>query len=268
VLPKGNGPTTRDHAIAVAGAGDFASTLACRYLDRGSSWVTLDTIWRRFPAPLVVSPVTQRIDLRVTPRISIQAFAPLQTRDVRVSAHGTVQTTLARADSQNHAGERESSPDMAMRSPIEPRHLRHEEVASVEPLHPRREVMSVVQRLLERERRVDATTHRSGLREAADPALVLPFVAAQVPEPHHQQQPAVQVLRRPQPAPPLSENAPVPPPSTGEPLHLATRDQDRSLHAASPAQQPAPIDLADLTDRVVQAIDRRVVAQRERMGRW
>jgi hypothetical protein len=43
--------------------------------------------------------------------------------------------------------------------------------------------------------------------------------------------------------------------------------QSHRLNQPGPVQNPNGIDLNHLTDQVIQAIDRRLIAQRERVGR-
>jgi hypothetical protein len=77
----------------------------------------------------------------------------------------------------------------------------------------------------------------------------------------------LQVLANPRPVSSQAETAPIA--SVGRQVDAAAGDRDTGWPPAEGTHTPpsAPVDLADLTDRVVQAIDRRVLAQRERLGR-
>jgi hypothetical protein len=73
--------------------------------------------------------------------------------------------------------------------------------------------------------------------------------------------PVPRTVRQPIAAAPAGDH----PPATDEPA--AARRPARALTGQPNAYVPGPIDVNRLTDEVVRAIDRRIVAQRERLGR-
>lgn len=125
---------------------------------------------------------------------------------------------------------------------------------------------SFVHRLAAREIRVDsaaAADVATALIKAVSP---VPLAAASPASPAVSwvtAQPVARVLRRAA-VTPASESAATPPANSA---HATRAEARRENTWQSSPQAPGPVDLNHLTEQVVQAIDRRMIAHRERRGR-
>ena len=115
----------------------------------------------------------------------------------------------------------------------------------------------LVHSLSARGTRIDAVTAQgsptvSGLNKASSPGMRADLPLAR---------PVSRVVRRPVAEPAITDRA-----LTAETLMMLPGQRPVVVSRTNPPA-PAPIDVNRLTDQVIQAIDRRIVAQRERLGR-
>lgn len=114
----------------------------------------------------------------------------------------------------------------------------------------------IMRRLVERGERVPSLAVPGARQQSAAPELARPAVEVTPsarPVPMTVQRPAPASAAPPQPAPVSTPDAPGAPHRPPTPFPQA--------------EAPPPIDIDRLTDQVVRAIDRRIIAHRERMGR-
>ena len=184
--------------------------------------------------------------------MSIQRYQPIQ---VHLSTHFAL--TVSPAPTPR------GSASLTFARQIETQVLRQQIVHTVQEHW---QIESFVHRLAAREIRLDSAAAAEAATVHIKPAShVLPGVAFPTsPAPSWATtRPVPRVLRRA--APPSPDESTASPPANSTP---ASRDETRLKNSwPSSPQSPAPVDINHLTEQVVQAIDRRMIAHRERRGR-
>jgi hypothetical protein len=287
-LARGCGAT-----IETAGADSFADGISHRYGTLSSHPCVSAFIWRRTTSSMIqalsaaqfLTNLTNPFHIHVNPHVLLRhssivatnAKAALQVLYVRRGEDGS------RLDPASSSASTRS-PVVEAQSPIVRRLFqreyarRGEDGSRLDPVSSSASTRSpvlearspMVQRLFQREARIDSTSTNLVRRlvdeEDETGSRVTPRSA--MSDRQVSAIPVFEVLK--QPANSLDARSKV---GDGDPIPgraTAVTPFEPSNHAGRPAVRKGDdtIDLNVLTDRVVQAIDRRVIAQRERVGRW
>jgi hypothetical protein len=234
VTRNGIRPARQRAALGIAGA--LARAIGARYTAR-SRWAgPAGLIFRRPQPGLTIQQVRHEAHAHFSPRLALTLLAwspPPVLAAVREAGTG-LQMPVSRL-------ERRLEMHLLQRSVIERTETERSE--------------RFTRRFVERGERVESVRQRPG-------TAALPVTRADAPA-ASLAQPAPRLLYRPPSAATVSEAGQAP---VAFPRDAAPR-QPLPAQRASLAPELAPADINRLTDQVIQAIDHRIIAQRERLGR-
>jgi hypothetical protein len=226
---------TRPGSLAAA----FAMALLARYRGRQERRCGVDFAFRRRPPSVTLQPVYQRLGLHVAPRLSLTVLAPPRPAEA-LGAPAAPTRWVGWVERQ------------VVREPI----LQPPGAAVRERL--------VTHLVTERERVEAGATPGRRVVDRGDAESLVPSRGRFAPT----APPVPRVVHRPGAAQPAEHARPaVPTGSTGSGEGHGQSGAKRLVGNAESLSGPRPVDVKRLTDQVIQAIDQRIIAQRERLGR-
>lgn len=215
----------------------LAESVLRRYGVVPSAGVGLEPVHLQPPAGQVLLQTTRRYSLHLAPHIRL-AFA--------FEASG-------------------STPSAAETQPRPALEFQHPERLPDRPTGRQRMVETLVERLFARGDRIPsvpaAEPAPNKATAASGTAAALATLTGRAPG--HEPQPVQRVLRKPAPAlaPDTARTV------TESPGAVQVTGAQTARPALSPSTAPVPIDIQQITQQVIQTIDRKIIGQRERFGR-
>ncbi len=219
----------------------FAQAIMRRYTGRQLPRPTLAMVFGQLRAGVALRPVYHRTEVHLAPRVELTVLA--WSRPIPATNGGTRPQAALRLERQ-----------------VETRVVQRR--VSAPTLPPQAD--QLVRRLVVRGERIESVAEarativpRPGMQQDVLPGSSR-RTADIVPA-----QPVARVTRRPAAARPRAEEGLSMPDAQRSPAYARPHVADAGPHTLD----SGPIDLNHLTNQVIQAIDRRIIAQRERLGR-
>lgn len=242
----------------------FARAIMRRYAFRPRHRSRVGLAFRRHPASSAIHPSYTTVKVHLAPRLNLTLIR--QHHDVRIAESAPARLILrhrqaAPPDSTDVPGRRIGRRPVS-EHPVDRlvRRVQRREVIETTVRH------RLAQRLVQRAARTEGTASpevRASLRAGSAPDATAWETRAR-PVRRSLARPVQRVIRRPALLPEIAAETstrtarpPAPQPPVGRP----------GAPAEMPSAVPAPIDVHRLTDQVMQNIDRRLFAHRERRGR-